>query len=84
MIAVAGCRGAIASAAVKRRCLASKEAIAVAPRAIVAVETEKRCEAGAEAIAMAPRARGAMRAAMRRLIQGQSECIGVGEDSGAP
>lgn len=84
MIAVAGCRGAIASAAVRKRCLAGAEEIEVAPSAIVAVEAEKRCGASAEAIAMAPRAKGAVRDATRRLIRRQSECIGVGEDSGAP
>ncbi len=41
MIAVAGRRGAIGSAAVRERCLASAWAIAVAPRAIGAVEAEK-------------------------------------------
>jgi hypothetical protein len=54
MIAVAGCRGAVGSAAARERCLASAEEIAVAPRAIAAVEAEKRCGASAEAIAGLP------------------------------
>jgi len=47
------------SAEARSRCLASDEAIAVAPSAIGAVEPAKRCGASAEAIAMAPSARGA-------------------------
>jgi hypothetical protein len=54
MIAVAGCRGAVAIAAVRERCLAGAEEIAVAPRAIGAAEAEKRCGASAEAIAGLP------------------------------
>lgn len=56
MIAVAGCRGVVTSAAAGERCLASAEAIAVAPRATGAGEPEKRCGASAEAIAGLPSA----------------------------
>ncbi|HEY1853051.1 MAG TPA: hypothetical protein VGG40_00560 [Solirubrobacterales bacterium] len=57
------------------RCVASAEAIAVAPSAIVAAEAEERCLTGAEGIAVAPSAIDVADEAARGVIASASRAV---------